>query len=183
MVGMLIKSGLGKAASKGSALISKLAEPLPGYKFFVFIYDPKTKIPFVTDFLFEKVSGFGISFDFENSESSLGALDKAIFHPTTNFKSLTLERGRPLVTGQALGKLGKAVSLAAMLEMQANQLKFTKVNILLALCKQWPIPCACWLFYDAVPSEWSMSTLDASSSSYLVETFTIQYSKYEVISL
>jgi phage tail-like protein len=129
-------------------------------------------VPNPIDILFQKVSG--LSATVETSTISEGGqnlytqlLPKGVSHG-----NLTLERG--LVVGTPLGiELNVALSL----------FKFKPSNVLVSLLDNTRIPVASWLCTKAYPVNWSVSNLDATSNTVMIETIELAYQHLQTIRL
>ena len=86
--------------------------------------------------------------------------------------NLVLERG--LVVGSPLViEFNVAMSL----------FKFSPSNVLVTLLNDASIPIASWLFMKAYPVKWSVSDLDATANSVVIETMELAYQRMQTIRL
>ena len=151
---------------------NEIVSPIPAHKFEVFIYDSETLEAIEDKLWFEKVGGFGVSFDFKGNSATASKANSEFCHPSASYKTLTLERGL----------LGPTESeLYTRLEEQAVELNFSRLCIVVTMYDSSSNPNAYWLFYNVIPSDWSISGMDATSNKYLVETFTFKYQFYQVL--
>lgn len=60
---------------------------------------------------------------------------------------------------------------------------FEPVNILIALLNDQHVPIQGWYVVNAVPKKWSVSTFDAERSSLVVESITLGYQYFNIVSV
>lgn len=127
-------------------------------------------VPNPLDIMFQKVSGLGTTVDLEpvpegGQNHYTQQLPKRIQH-----ENLVLERG--LVVGSPL-----------VIEFNATMslFKFSPSNVLVTLIDSTNIPIASWLFMKAFPVKWSVSALDASANSVVIETMELSYQRMQVL--
>ena len=127
-------------------------------------------IPNPLDIMFQKVSGLSTTVETETIQEGgqnfySQQLPKKIQH-----ENLVLERG--LVVGSPLViEFNAAMSL----------FKFYPSNVLVSLIDSTNIPIASWLFIKAFPVKWSVSDLDATANSVVIETMELSYQRMQVI--
>ena len=127
-------------------------------------------IPNPLDIMFQKVSGLSTTVETETIQEGgqnfySQQLPKKIQH-----ENLVLERG--LVVGSPLViEFNTAMSL----------FKFYPSNVLVSLIDSTNIPIASWLFIKAFPVKWSVSDLDATANSVVIETMELSYQRMQVI--
>jgi phage tail-like protein len=84
--------------------------------------------------------------------------------------NLILERG--MVVGSLLNiEFNIALSLFS----------FTPSNVLVILFNESSIPVASWLFIKAYPVKWSVSDLDASDKTVLIDTMELAYARMQIL--
>jgi phage tail-like protein len=129
-------------------------------------------IPNPLDILFQKVSGIGSTIGTETIVEG-GANHLVQRLPTTiEYNNLVLERG--LVTPSPLSiEFNVAMSL----------LKFAPSNVLVILFDNTKIPIASWLFMKAYPVRWTISDLDATQNSVVIETLELTYQYQQALRL
>ena len=127
-------------------------------------------VPNPLDIMFQKVSGLGTTVDLEpvpegGQNNYIQQLPKRIQHD-----NLVLERG--LVVGSPL-----------VIEFNATMslFKFSPSNVLVTLIDSTNIPIASWLFMKAFPVKWSVSDLDATANSVVIETMELSYQRMQVL--
>lgn len=59
--------------------------------------------------------------------------------------------------------------------------KFSASNVLISLLDATYIPAASWLLFKAYPVKWSVSDLDATANSVVIETMELTYQRLQVI--
>ncbi len=60
---------------------------------------------------------------------------------------------------------------------------FEPVNILIALLNDQHVPVQAWYVVNAIPKKWSVSAFDAEKSSVVVESITLSYQYFNIISV
>jgi phage tail-like protein len=127
-------------------------------------------VPNPLDIMFQKVSGLGTTVELEpvkegGQNNYTQQLPKRIQH-----ENLVLERG--LVVGSPL-----------VIEFNATMslFKFSPSNVLVTLIDSTNIPIASWLFMKAFPVKWSVSALDATANSVVIETMELSYQRMQVL--
>jgi phage tail-like protein len=127
-------------------------------------------VPNPLDIMFQKVSGLGTTVDLEpvkegGQNNYTQQLPKRIQH-----ENLVLERG--LVVGSPL-----------VIEFNATMslFKFSPSNVLVTLIDSTNVPIASWLFMKAFPVKWSVSDLDATANSVVIEKMELSYQRMQVL--
>ncbi len=64
-----------------------------------------------------------------------------------------------------------------------SQFKFNPPNVLVTLLDGAKLPLASWLFQQAYPVKWSVSDLDATSNSVVIERMELVYQHMQPIGL
>jgi phage tail-like protein len=129
-------------------------------------------VPNPLDTFFQKVSGIGSTIDTMAVEEGgqnfyTQQLPKKVQH-----NNLVLERG--LVAGSPLVmEFNVAMSLFT----------FSPSNVLVNLLDHTKIPIASWLFMNAYPVKWSVSDLDATSNTVVIEHLELTYQRMQSIRL
>jgi phage tail-like protein len=146
------------------------APPL-GFRFGVLFF-ALGRAPNPIDTLFQKVSGLGASVS--TSLLDEGGLNQYSHRLPKKFEyeNLVLERG--LVVGSPL-----------VLEFNAamSLFKFKPSNVLVTLLDHTRIPIAGWLCMTAYPVKWSVSDLDATSNTVVIEHMELAYQRLQTIRL
>lgn len=127
-------------------------------------------VPNPLDMRFQKVSG--ISSEIETMPLKEGG-ENLYTHrlPTrVSYSNLILERG--LITSSPL---------ALEFNVAMSTLKMTPGNVLVALLNDDGDPLSAWLFWKTYPVKWSISDLDASNSSVVIETMELAYTRFQHI--
>jgi len=60
---------------------------------------------------------------------------------------------------------------------------FEPVNILIALLNDQHVPIQAWYVVNAIPKKWAVSAFDATKSSVVVESITLSYQYFNIISV
>ncbi|MCI5139641.1 MAG: phage tail protein, partial [Candidatus Electrothrix sp. AR1] len=88
------------------------------------------------------------------------------------YDNLVLERG--LVVGSPLSlEFNTAMTF----------FKFSASNVLVTLIDHTNIPISSWLFIKAFPVKWSVSDLDATQNSVVIQHLELSYQRFQTISL
>ena len=60
---------------------------------------------------------------------------------------------------------------------------FEPVNIIISLLNENHIPIQSWYVVNAIPKKWSVSSFNAEQSSIVIESITLSYQYFNIISL
>jgi phage tail-like protein len=145
--------------------------PLVGFHFAVVFFSGLTGgiVPNPVDMRFQKVSGIGV--DIKTKVCNNGAnSDIQYLVEKVTYQQLVLERG--LVIGSPLN-----MELTVFL----NDFKIRPGNVLVALLNDDSIPVAAWFFEKTYPVKWSISSLDATANTIMVETMELVYSCFRMM--
>jgi len=127
-------------------------------------------IPNPLDIFFQKVSGLGSTIETATIEEGGQNLYVQSLPKRVKYENLVLERG--VVVGSPLViEFNIAMSL----------FKFSPSNVLVTLIDNTRIPIAAWLFMKAYPVKWSVSDLDATANSVVIEHMELTYQRMQVI--
>ncbi len=141
--------------------------PPVGYHFAV-IFFAGGLIPSPLDMQFQKVSG--LSSEIETSSFKEGG-ENLYVHRLPNrvtYGNLTLERG--LVTGSPLN---------IDFNHTMSTMKISPGNVLVSLLNEESIPVSAWLFWKTYPVKWSVSDLDATRNSLVIDTMELAYTRFQ----
>ncbi len=129
-------------------------------------------VPNPIDTLFQKVSGLGANVSTYPVEEGGQNLYSQLLPKKIAHDNLVLERG--LMVGSPL-----------VLEFNAamSLFKFKPSNVLVTLLDHTRIPIASWLCMTAYPVKWSVSDLDATSNSVVIEHMELAYQRLQTIRL
>jgi phage tail-like protein len=144
-------------------------DPPLGFRFGVLFFAGGV-IPNPLDILFQKVSGLSSTVSTSTVEEGGQNLYSHRLPGRIQYDNLVLERG--LVVGSPLViEFNVAMSL----------FKFSPSNVLVTLLDDAGIPISGWLFMNAYPVKWSVSPLDATSNTVVIETLELAYQRMQVI--
>jgi phage tail-like protein len=122
------------------------------------------------DIRFQKVSGISAEVDTTSLVEGGENLSSLRLPNSIKYNNLTLERG--LVVGSRLGdQFHEAMSL----------FKFAPSDVLVTLLGEAEDRVAAWLFMNAYPVKWTISDLDASEPSMVIETLELAYTRLRVM--
>jgi phage tail-like protein len=146
------------------------APPL-GFRFSV-LFLGLGAVPNPIDTLFQRVSGLGASMATAPLEEGGRSLSSQPLPRKIEHDNLVLERG--LIVGSPL-----------TLELNAamSPIKFRPSNVLVTLLDNTRAPIASWLCIKAYPVKWSVSDLDATSNSIVIERLELAYQRLQTIRL
>jgi phage tail-like protein len=143
--------------------------PPLGFRFGVLFFAAGV-IPNPIDIFFQKVSGLSSSVETTTIEEGGQNLYSQSLPKRIKYDNLVLERG--VVVGSPL-----------VIEFNATMslFKFSPSNVLVTLLDNTRIPIAAWLFMKAYPVKWSVSDLDATANSVVIETMELTYQRMQVM--
>jgi len=146
------------------------APPL-GFRFSV-LFLGLGAVPNPIDTLFQRVSGLGASMATSPLEEGGRSLSSQPLPRKIEHDNLVLERG--MIVGSPL-----------TLELNAamSPIKFRHSNVLVTLLDNTRAPIASWLCIKAYPVKWSVSDLDATSNSIVIERLELAYQRLQTIRL
>lgn len=150
-------------------LMSLRAGPPLGFRFSVFFFIGGV-VPNPLDFRFKKVSGIGSSISTSTLNEGGQNLYSHKLPERVQYENLVLERG--LAIGSPL-----VVEFNAAMSL----FKFVPSNVLVSLLDEAGIPISSWLFTNAYPVKWTVSSLDADSNTVVIETMELSYQRMQPI--
>lgn len=149
------------------------APPL-GFRFAVLFFTAGT-IANPIDTQFQKVSGISTTLETTPVEDGGQNLYTQQLPKRLTHENLVLERG--FVHNVA------ASPLALEIDAAMSQFIFTPANVLVTLLNHDAAPLSSWLFINAFPVKWSISDLDATSNTVVIETIELAYQRMQTIRL
>ncbi|MEN9866772.1 MAG: hypothetical protein RL748_2362 [Pseudomonadota bacterium] len=146
-----------------------VGNPPLGFRFGVLFFAAGV-IPNPIDIFFQKVSGLGSTVETVPVSEGGQNLYTQSLPKRIKYENLVLERG--LVVGSPL-----------VIEFNATMslFKFSPSNVLVTLLDASSIPLAGWLFMKAYPVKWSVSDLDATANSVVIERMELSYQRMQVM--
>lgn len=157
-------------------VIPEVPGPLPivgnpplGFRFGVLFFAGGV-IPNPLDFMFQKVSGLGSSIKTTTVEEGGQNLYTQTLPVKVEYENLVLERGMAVLS-----------PLVIEFNVTMSRFKFSPSNVLVTLLDNTRIPIAGWLFMKAYPVKWSVSDLDATSNTVVVERMELTYQRMQVM--
>jgi len=146
-----------------------VGNPPLGFRFSV-LFLALGVVPNPIDILFQKVSGLGSSVETYTVNEGGQNMYTQMLPSKIQHDNLVLERG--LFVGSPLvNEFNAAMSL----------FKFKSSNVLVTLLDNTRIPIAGWLCMKAFPVKWSVSDLDATSNTVVIEHMELTYQRLQVI--
>lgn len=122
------------------------------------------------DTMFQKVSGLGSSVETYTVNEGGQNMYTQMLPSKVQHENLLLERG--LFVGSPLvQEFNTAMSL----------FKFKSSNILITLLDNTRLPIASWVCMKAFPVKWSVSDLDATSNTVVIEYMELTYQRLQTI--
>lgn len=140
-----------------------------GFRFGVFFFIGGV-VPNPLDFRFKKVSGIGSTISTSTLNEGGQNLYSHKLPEKVQYENLVLERG--LAIGSPL-----VVEFNAAMSL----FKFVPSNVLVSLLDEAGIPISSWLFTNAYPVKWTVSSLDADSNTVVIETMELSYQRMQPI--
>ncbi len=148
-------------------LMSLRSGPPLGFRFGVFFFAGGAG-PNPLDFRFSKVSGIGASVATRTLNEGGQNLYSRKLPERVQYENLVLERG-----------LAVGSSLVVEFNAAMSLFKFSPSNVLVTLFDEAGIPISAWLFVNAYPVKWNISSLDADSNTVVVETMELAYQRMQ----
>lgn len=146
-------------------------DPLVGFRFGVFFLGG-IGIAHPLDFRFKEVSGLDGQLEL-SPVGDLGQGNSSRQLPNkTKYQNLVLKRG-----------MSNFSTLRMEIQSSLANSRGVARNVLLSILDENGLPVSSWLFSEAYPVRWSLSSLDASSSQVIIETMELTYSKFTSFSL
>jgi phage tail-like protein len=146
-----------------------VGNPPLGFRFGVLFFAAGV-IPNPVDIFFQKVSGLGSSVETVTVSEGGQNLYTQSLPKRIKYENLVLERG--LVVGSPL---------VIEFNVTMSLFKFSPSNVLVTLLDPSGIPLAGWLFMKAFPVKWSVSDLDATANSVVIERMELSYQRMQVM--
>lgn len=147
-------------------LPSELDNPLLGFRFGVFFLGPiRTAHPL--DFRFQSVSGLGVRLELGGAKSGKNELPESV-----KYDNLSLKRGLPVFS-----------TLRTEVQKSFSEFKFSPRNVLVSILDENALPLSSWVFSEAFPVKWSLSELNAESSSVIIEELELKYKSFKRMAL
>ncbi len=146
-----------------------VGNPPLGFRFGVLFFALGV-IPNPLDIMFQKVSGLGSTVETAPIEEGGQNLYTQKLPKKISYENLVLERG--VVVGSPL---------VIEFNVAMSQFKFAPSNVLVTLLDNTRIPISAWLFMKAYPVKWSVSDLDATANSVVIEHMELAYQRMQVV--
>ena len=143
--------------------------PPVGFHFLVsFQLFPETP----NDFRFQEVSGLDVEVEMESFTE--GGQNRFTWQAPkrTRYSDITLKRGM---------FIGSGIVLWCRRAME--DFVFEPANITIALLNDKHVPLQAWYIVNAIPKKWSISGFNAQENSVVVESITLSYQYFNVISV
>jgi phage tail-like protein len=143
--------------------------PPVGFHFLVtFQLFPQTP----NDFRFQEVSGLDVEMEMETYME--GGQNRFTWQlpKRTRYSDLVLKRGMFMGSG-----------IIAWCQNALENFVFQPVNLTVALLNSDHVPVQAWYVVNAIPKKWSISNFNAEENSVVVESITLSYQFFNVISV
>ena len=144
-----------------------LDAPLLGFRFGVFFLG-KILVDHPLDFRFQSVSGLSVEVQRSKSSGEGANATGPELPDKLDYPNLILTRGMPLIS-----------TLSMEIHKSLNEFKFNLRNVLLCIFDENGIPINSYLFTEAYPVKWSLSTLDADSNAVIIEEMELSYKNFK----
>jgi len=148
-------------------MLPELDNPLLGFRFGVFFFG-STGISHPLDFRFQSVTGLGVSVELSGGGSEGTNTSKRALPEKIKYENLRLKRGLPLFS-----------TLRMEVHKSFDQFRFSPRNVLVSILDENTLPLSSWMFSEAFPVKWSLSELNAESSSVIVEELELKYKNFK----
>ena len=143
--------------------------PPVGFHFLVtFELFPQTP----NDFRFQEVSGLDVEMEMETFLEGGQNRFSWKLPKRARYSDLVLKRGMFMGSGIVL-----------WCENACENFVFEPVNITIALLNDSHVPVQAWYVVNAIPKKWSISNFNAQENSVVVESITLSYQFFNVISV
>ena len=127
-------------------------------------------VPNPLDIRFQKVSGMTSTIETTEVKEGGENLFMHTLPDRVTYDNLVLERG------MVIGSLLNVEFNAAM-----GSMTFSPSNVLVMLLNKSDVPISGWLFQHAYPVKWSVSDLDATQNSVVIDTMELKYSRLQSV--
>jgi phage tail-like protein len=148
-----------------------LNSPLLGFRFAV-IFLGKLGPAHLPEFRFSKVSGLSQEVSFGKLENQSPNDNQLYPMKSSGSQELVLERGMPVLSTYRLE-----------LQNSFSSFSFKPRNVMLMILNEDTQPLNSYMFYEACPSKWEISGLDANTNEVIVESLTLTYKNFESLLL
>lgn len=148
---------------------SSSSGPPLGFRFGVFFFIGGV-VPNALDFRFKNVSGISARVATHPLNEGGQNLYSHKLPERVQYENLVLERG-----------LAVSSPLVVEFNVAMSLFKFTPSNVLVSLLDEAGEPITSWLFVNAYPIKWNVSSLDAESNTVVIETMELSYQRMQTI--
>ncbi|MDQ6763558.1 MAG: phage tail protein [Bacteroidota bacterium] len=124
------------------------------------------------DFRFQEVSGLDMEMEMETFTEGGQNRFSWQLPKRTRYSDLVLKRGMFMGSG-----------LVLWCQNAFENFVFEPTNITIALLNDLHVPIQAWYIVNAIPKKWSISNFNAEESSVVVESITLSYQFFNVISI
>jgi phage tail-like protein len=152
------------------SLNAALGPPMT-HRFGVFFFARGTT-PNPLDIRFQEVSGLQASIKTKPDLSAAASLSKKLIPTGIDYGDLELRRG--VVVGSPL---------AQQIHATFNDFKFIRSDVLITIYSEQAVPTSAFLFSEAFPISWQISSLNAKTEDLLIETLKLSYTRMRSVSL
>lgn len=124
------------------------------------------------DFRFKEVSGLEMEMQMESIPE--GGQNRFTWQLPTKAKysELVLKRGMFIGSG-----------ILMWCKNAFENFVFEPVNIIISLLNEHHVPIQAWYVVNAIPKKWSVSSFDAEKSAVVIESITLSYQYFDIISV
>lgn len=124
------------------------------------------------DFRFQEVSGLDVEMEMETFTEGGQNRFSWQLPKRTRYSDLVLKRGMFMGSGIVL-----------WCQNAFENFVFEPTNITIALLNDSHVPIQAWYIVNAIPKKWSVSNFNAEESSVVIESITLSYQFFNVISV
>ena len=124
------------------------------------------------DFRFQEVSGLDMQMEMENITE--GGQNRFTWElpVRARYSDLVLKRGMFIGSG-----------ILMWCKNAFENFVFEPVNIIISLLNEHHVPVQSWYVVNAIPKKWSVSNFNAERSSVVIESITLSYQYFDIISV
>lgn len=151
--------------------LSPLVTHPMNHRFGVFFF-ARGVIPNPLDIRFQEVSGLQASINTRDDPTASSGVVRKKIPNGISYVDLELKRG--MIIGSTLRQ---------QVQTAFNDFAFTRSDILLTIYSEIAVPTTAFLFNEAIPVSWEISTLDAKSEEFLIESLKLTYTRMRILTL
>jgi phage tail-like protein len=128
--------------------------------------------PLPVDFRFQEVTGLDVEMELESVAE--GGQNRFMWQlpKRTRYQDITLKRG--MLSGSGI---------VTWCKNAFENFEFLPCNVIISLLNEEHVPVQAWQVVNAIPKKWTVSSFNAEENSVVIESFTLSYQFFNVISI